>query len=491
MMPRTALDFYKSHISPPDEICRRFSLSEIQFSTQAFDDRLVIGRGSFGKVYKCTIYHRFETIVVAVKRLNFLSSQGAPEFWAEVEMLGKLHHCNLVSLIGYCNEKQEMVLVYEYMKHGTLEDQLHKAEYSPSWLQRLGICIDAAHGLNYLHTGTNTQHGVIHRDVKTSNILLDENFRAKISDFGLAKTSPTNQAHSCVSTQVKGTFGYIDPAYFYTGKLTRKSDVYAFGVVLLEVLCGRPAVDATLDEEQWGLAAWALDFIRKGKPNQIIDPRIRGQISPNCVKEFARVAISCLHDDPKSRPTMVEVVAKLVFILSLQERMGDLNSNTTFIKKVRSLFGCNDYMKCNSWTLVDDDGSDSESIEEDIELLNTPVPVDADNLKQEQDDSVPLIRFDATSFFTMADLLRAPAENISRTGYSSIYRVRLDDGHHLMVKRLIKKFFNKTFEIQVSVHGKIRHKNIMPLQACYNHKSEALLIYTSSENGTLASFLNG
>ncbi|KAJ9552204.1 hypothetical protein OSB04_016249 [Centaurea solstitialis] len=274
-------------VSGEDQLCRRFSLHDIISATQNFLN--VIGRGGFGKVYKGFIEKDDGSYtIVAIKKSNSMSSQGVPEFQAEVEMLSKIRHCNLVSLIGYCYEGTEMALVYEYMPQGTLEDHLHKDGSPLSWLQLLKICKGAARGLDYLHTGTGTQHGIIHRDVKSSNVLLDKNFDAKISDFGIAKIGPTNQTRTHVSTLVKGTFGYMDPRYFHTGNLTIKSDVYSFGVLLLEVLCGRPAVDTRLDEEQMGLAPWAQDCIKKGKLNNIIDSRLKGQISSNCLKDFAR-----------------------------------------------------------------------------------------------------------------------------------------------------------------------------------------------------------
>ncbi|XP_042752405.1 putative receptor-like protein kinase At5g39000 [Lactuca sativa] len=232
-----------------EQTCQQFTLAEIQLATNNFDETLVIGRGGFGNVYKCPINMGLVR-EVAVKRLHCMSTQGAHEFEAEVKVLSKLRHGNLLSLVGYCNEGNEMLLAYEFMPNGTLKDHLCKADSTLSWLQRLKICIGAARGLDYLHTGTSTQNGVIHRDVKGSNILLDANFAAKISDFGLAKVGPIDHTRTYVSTNVKGTFGYMDPCYFYTGKLTRKSDVYAFGVVLFEVLSGRQAVDSTLDEEQ-------------------------------------------------------------------------------------------------------------------------------------------------------------------------------------------------------------------------------------------------
>ncbi|KAM7485591.1 hypothetical protein LguiA_001600 [Lonicera macranthoides] len=212
------------------------------------------------------------------------------------------------------------------MVHGTLADHLHKKGKNGSsdsplcWVQRLQICIGAARGLDYLHTGTGIRHRVIHRDVKSTNILLDENWAAKISDFGMSKIGPANQSCTHISTHVKGTFGYVDPDYFLTRRLTRKSDVYSFGVVLLEVLCGRPAVDSHLHEDQRGLTRWAQHCIKEGKVDRIVDPNIRGQILSNCLSAFVQIADQCLDILPKKRPTMAEVVAWLEFALSLQQK---------------------------------------------------------------------------------------------------------------------------------------------------------------------------
>ncbi|KAL9155540.1 hypothetical protein ABFS82_09G009400 [Erythranthe guttata] len=261
--------------------CRRFSLAEIRLATRNFSDGLVIGRGGFGKVYKGLIDN--SQVTVAVKRQKSNSKQGAHEFLTEIETLTELRHVNLVALIGYCNEHGEMILVYEYMAYGTLGDHLYKLARkghdcpSLTWKQRLAICIGAGRGLDYLHTG----HSLVHRDVKASNILLDESFVAKVSDFGLAKNlSRSESLQSHVSTKVKGTFGYLDPNYFTTGKLTRKSDTYAFGVVLLEVLCGRAAVDSTrVAENERILTKWARENISNGNANQIIASNLRSEIA--------------------------------------------------------------------------------------------------------------------------------------------------------------------------------------------------------------------
>ncbi|XP_073286971.1 putative receptor-like protein kinase At5g39000 [Primulina huaijiensis] len=317
-----------------ERLCLRFSLAEIRAATLNFNDELVIGNGGFGTVYKGLLNDGGD--IVAIKRLRLNSKQGEHEFWREIETLTELRHRNLVSLIGYCNEHHEMILVYDYMPGGTLADHLYKkaddSNNSPSlsWNQRLSICIGASRGLDYLHTG----HGIIHRDVKSSNILLDENFVAKISDFGLAKSEPKNMLHSYVSTNVKGTFGYFDPHYFRTRKLTRKSDTYAFGVVLLEVLCGRPALDPRVEEDKQSLTIWAREKISEGELEMIISSDLRGDISLDSLKAFVKVIESCLNDEPKRRPTMAQVVLQLESAL----KQHDSSRQVTDEKDVSDVF---------------------------------------------------------------------------------------------------------------------------------------------------------
>lgn len=246
--------------------------------------------------------------------------------FGQVETLSQLRHVNLVSLIGYCIEQMEMIIVYEYMPDGTLADHLYKLarknkEFYPlSWKQRLRICIGASRALDYLHTG----HGILHRDVKASNNLLDEKFVAKVSDFGLAKTGSLSESQSQDSTNMKGTFGYIDPNFFTTRKLTKESDMYSFGVVLLEVLCGRPAVEPSNGEDKRSLTTWAIDNITKGQFDDIIAPSLRGKISPDSLETFVKVAERCLLDEPKKRPAAAHVVIKLELALQRQEKAESL-----------------------------------------------------------------------------------------------------------------------------------------------------------------------
>ncbi|VYS65613.1 unnamed protein product [Arabidopsis thaliana] len=294
---------------------KNFSLSELKSATRNFRPDSVVGEGGFGCVFKGWIDESSLApskpgtgIVIAVKRLNQEGFQGHREWLAEINYLGQLDHPNLVKLIGYCLEEEHRLLVYEFMTRGSLENHLFRRGtfYQPlSWNMRVRMALGAARGLAFLH---NAQPQVIYRDFKASNILLDSNYNAKLSDFGLARDGPMGD-NSHVSTRVMGTQGYAAPEYLATGHLSVKSDVYSFGVVLLELLSGRRAIDKNQPVGEHNLVDWARPYLtNKRRLLRVMDPRLQGQYSLTRALKIAVLALDCISIDAKSRPTMNEIV---------------------------------------------------------------------------------------------------------------------------------------------------------------------------------------
>lgn len=294
---------------------KSFTFNNLKTATRNFRPDSVLGEGGFGCVFKGWIDENSFTaakpgtgIVIAVKRLNQEGLQGHKEWLAEINYLGQLYHPNLVKLIGYCLEDDQRLLVYEFMPRGSLENHLfRRASYIQplSWNYRMKIALGAAKGLAFLHSD---EAKVIYRDFKTSNILLDSKFNAKLSDFGLAKDGPTGEK-SHVSTRVMGTYGYAAPEYMATGHLTTKSDVYSFGVVLLEMISGKRVMDNNRPPGEQNLVEWAKRYLTsKRKVLHVFDARIEGQYSFGIALKVANLAIQCLSVEPRFRPNMDKVV---------------------------------------------------------------------------------------------------------------------------------------------------------------------------------------
>lgn len=303
----------------------RFPFAAVQEATDNFSESQLIGVGGFGKVYRGVLS---DGMKVAVKRGVSQSAQGLAEFKTEIEMLSQFRHRHLVSLIGYCDERNETIIIYEYMDNGTLKDHLYGKDHPKlNWRQRLEICIGSARGLHYLHTGSN--QAIIHRDVKSANLLLDENLMAKVADFGISKIGPEFSKNH-VSTAVKGSFGYLDPEYLTTQQLTEKSDVYSFGVVMIEILCGRPVIDPSQPREMANLVEWANKCLSIGEVEKIVDPHIAGEVKPESLMKFKEIAEKCLADFGANRPAMGDVLWNLESALQLQgcDQRGENNEQS-------------------------------------------------------------------------------------------------------------------------------------------------------------------
>ncbi|XP_076937707.1 putative serine/threonine-protein kinase PBL21 [Bidens hawaiensis] len=307
-------------------VAHSFTFRELAVATQNFKDTNLIGEGGFGSVFK----GRLESgKVVAVKQLNLNGLQGNQEFIVEVLMLSLLRHSNLVTLIGYCTDGDQRLLVYEYMPLGSLENHLFDLEPDQEpldWYTRLKIAVGAARGLEYLHCKANPP--VIYRDLKSSNILLDHDFKPKLSDFGLAKLGPVG-GNTHVSTRVMGTYGYCAPDYAMSGKLTTKSDIYSFGVVMLELITGRRAIDTTKKPGEQNLVVWSRPFLKDRKKFvQLVDPMLHGRFSVRSVHHVVAVTAMCLQEQANFRPLIGDIVVALEYLASQAETFENLKSLT-------------------------------------------------------------------------------------------------------------------------------------------------------------------
>ncbi|CBI21999.3 hypothetical protein VitviT2T_017555 [Vitis vinifera] len=308
-----------------------FTFKQLHSATGGFGKSNVVGHGGFGLVYRGVLHDGRK---VAVKLMDRAGKQGEEEFKVEVELLSRLRSPYLLALLGYCSDSNHKLLVYEFMANGGLQEHLYPISGSNSvssrldWETRLRIALDAAKGLEYLHEHVSPP--VIHRDFKSSNILLDKNFHAKVSDFGLAKLG-SDKAGGHVSTRVLGTQGYVAPEYALTGHLTTKSDVYSYGVVLLELLTGRVPVDMKRASGEGVLVSWALPHLTdREKVVQIMDPALEGQYSMKEVIQVAAIATMCVQPEADYRPLMADVVQSLVPLVKNHRPTSKVGSCSSF-----------------------------------------------------------------------------------------------------------------------------------------------------------------
>ncbi|KAJ6725608.1 PROLINE-RICH RECEPTOR-LIKE PROTEIN KINASE PERK4 [Salix purpurea] len=301
-----------------------FSYNELVELTNGFARQNIIGEGGFGCVYKGCMA---DGKVVAVKQLKAGSGQGDREFKAEVEIISRVHHRHLVSLVGYCISDNQRLLIYEFVPNKTLQHHLHENE-SPvlDWPKRLKIAIGSAKGLAYLHEDCHPK--IIHRDIKSANILLDDAFEAQVADFGLARLNDTTQTH--VSTRVMGTFGYLAPEYASSGKLTDKSDVFSFGVVLLELITGRKSVDAGQPLGDESLVEWArpllIHALETGELGELVDPRLEKHYVESELFRMVETAAACVRHSAPKRPRMMQVLRAL----DSEGELSDLSNGVKF-----------------------------------------------------------------------------------------------------------------------------------------------------------------
>ncbi|KAM7497722.1 hypothetical protein LguiA_022136 [Lonicera macranthoides] len=284
-----------------------FTLRDLQLATNRFSPENVLGEGGYGVVYKGILINGTE---VAVKKLLNNLGQAEKEFRVEVEAIGHVRHKNLVRLLGYCVEGVHRMLVYEYVNNGNLEQWLHGgiSEHATlTWEARMKVLLGTAKALAYLHEAIEPK--VVHRDIKSSNILIDNEFNGKVSDFGLAKLLGSGESH--ITTRVMGTFGYVAPEYANTGLLNEKSDIYSFGVLLLEAVTGRDPVDYGRPANEVNLVEWLKMMVGNRRAEEVMDPNLEPKPPTRALKRSLLVALRCVDPDSEKRPKMSQVVRML------------------------------------------------------------------------------------------------------------------------------------------------------------------------------------
>ncbi|KAG9135630.1 hypothetical protein Leryth_002368 [Lithospermum erythrorhizon] len=304
-----------------------FTLDYIETVTQKY--KTLIGEGGFGSVYRGAL---LDGQKVAVKVRSATSTQGTREFENELNLLSSIQHENLVPLYGYCSDNDQQILVYPFMSNGSLQDRLYgeaARRKSLDWPTRLSIALGAARGLTYLHSFSG--QCILHRDVKSSNILLDDSMCAKVADFGFSKYA-AQEGDSYTSVEVRGTAGYLDPEYYSTQHFSAKSDVFSFGVVLMEIITGREPLNVQRPRAEWSLTEWAKRNIKNAKIEEVVDASLKGGYHAEAMWRVMEVSLACIESYSANRPTMADIVRELEDALIIE------NNASEYMRSIESMY---------------------------------------------------------------------------------------------------------------------------------------------------------
>ncbi|CAI9265390.1 unnamed protein product [Lactuca saligna] len=448
----------------------RIQFEAIQSATNNFAKDHLIGQGDFASVYKGELLLSQGPTMVVLRRLDKRYRQVGTEFWNQILMFSVYKHENLESILGFCDDRGQSILVYDYASKGGLD--MHLESNDLMWVQCLKICIGAARGLAFLHNPT-AQESVLHRDITSSNILLDENWNAKITDIGFSNVVRTQQIYSFLVTTSVGTFGYTDPEYMETGNLTKESDVYSFGVVLFEVLCGRLCMAKKGDHDPRPLAALVKDLYKQNKLHEIIFGNIKDEINPTSLNVFSSIGFRCLKRRGADRPQMSEILRILETALEYQVSPQPLNklSNQRSVKhmhweKTRDTEGAE---------IVDSSSTNTKSfVMKEFQHLRLPL-----GFIQE-----------ATNNFNQGNF-------IGEGGFGKVFRGEFfysDQGETIVgaVKCLdrSKDRADVSFWSEVMLLSTYKHENIISLQGFCDDFKERIIVYKYASNKSLDRYLN-
>ncbi|RVW52010.1 putative leucine-rich repeat receptor-like protein kinase [Vitis vinifera] len=459
---------------------QHLTYSEVERITENFQKEL--GKGASAIVYHGHLSNGTE---VAVKKLSPSSILGSKQFKTEAQLLTRVHHKNLVSLFGYCDEGSNMVLIYEYMAKGNLKAYLSgKTEAALSWEQRLRIAIDAAQALEYLHNGCNPP--IIHRDVKTENILLNEKLQAKVADFGWSKSMPV-EGGSYVSTAIVGTPGYLDPEYHRNSVPNEKTDVYSFGIVLLELISSRPAIIKITEDSRCNITNWVRPIIAKGDIRMIVDPRLQGKFETNSARRAIETAMSCVSFSSTDRPTMSDLIVELrecLKIVMTHERTkeGHASVGIEAAMAVQESFNGNqDFLTTGSNAKAEEKEKEKDEKKKKKKKKNfigpavtsiTSVLVPSGALASLGKSKKKWPHAKDKSYSEVARITNNFQQVIGCGAFASVYLGYLSDG------------------TEAQLLTRIRHKNLVSLHGYHDEGSIIALIYEYMVKGSLRKYLS-